>query len=1711
MRYSILRTVLSLFILLNLLLVPAGVQPVTAAPAAAPVVSWCAAGTFNGWNNTNQPLYDDGTHGDLLAGDGVYSVALTPAAGDYEWKAVECGNWSNSFPSGNNSWFTADGTNPVVLTFDTSNHASDAGWALIPAQNIVNTLGGVLPASFTVVGNFQGWNNANPDTVMTPLGRGLYRLAYTFTTDGSTEVKITETGGWARQYTANGRQTDGGTLVLNYTAGQTYIFLLDTNTGRWGAFLNGSSTGNWCAAGGFNGWNNTSQPLYDDGTHGDLLGGDGIFSAEVTVATAGRTEWKAVTCGNWSTAFPANNSWFVTSSDGQKVILTFDTNNHASDAGAKLLPAQNIVNVLGDALPASFNAVGSFQGWNNSDVNYAMQKVGNWAVLVKPLAKGSYIGKVTSTGSWDAFGADGRSADAANVAFQVFANNDPVTFLLDTVSGRMLIYAPVPAQAAHDNEIWGGDLYHDSRSTFYRTPGGPVPAGTAVTLRFRAAKNDLTGVQVRVYNDRTNTQTLLNMTRITEDDRYEYWEVTLPTSSDPTVFWYRFIAMDGTARAYYEDDSARDGGVGQTFAASPDNSWQVSVYDPAFQTPDWAKHAIIYQIFPDRFRDGNTANNKPAGTFFYNEPGGTVFRSLDPEGDWNTPVCDPRASGACQGTYSKNFYGGDLQGLIDQLDYLQSLGITAIYLNPIFESPSNHGYDTTDYGKINPFLGDLTTFQTLVTESHNRNIRIILDGVFNHTSSDSIYFDRYGRYETVGACESPSSPYRSWYFFTDVTPGTGVCAGSDGTPNAATYRSWWGYDSLPILNSANPQVRQFIWNALTTDPIAKYWMQWADGWRLDVAGDIDQGTINSPENDYWEGFRQAVHAVKPDAYIIGEEWGNATSWILGGEWDAVMNYQFSTAVLGFWRDEPFVDNDHNSASSAGIIQPLTPSQLDARLKNLAERYPPEALYAMMNLLGSHDTNRALFMLDHNTDQNNPTLYQNPNYDWSDAITRLKGVALLQMTLPGAPTIYYGDEIGLVGPVAYDGSTWQDDPYNRQPYPWLDETGTPFYAHLQSTTARQDLFNYYAALINARKSYDALSIGDFRTLLTDDANGVYAFGRKSAASAAVVVLNRSTSPRNVVLDLSGYLPAGKQFSEVLSGANYTVAANGTLTLSSVPARGGMVLVATLSETAPAAVSDLHVTAEGDGTVSLAWSAVSGAGRYDIYRSLVSGGGYQKVGETASTTFTDTGLTNATRYYYVVVAVDTTTLLQSGYSNEAMGLPHLNIGWANLQWPPSIIHTIGTTPTQYIYGQVWINGVTSQPGATPGLLAQVGYGPDGSDPSAGTGWIWVNAEFNDDAGNNDEFRGQLLPEAVGTFDYAYRYSTDGGNTWLYADLDGTGNGYDPAQAGALTVNASSDTEAPTAPTLSIVHWTPTSIHLSWMASTDNAAVYAYDIYRSLTSGGAGEKIARVLAPATTYVDTSVVAGTTYYYTVKALDTSFNASPLSNEAGQKAEGRLVEVTFNVTVPSFTTGTVYFTRAINSDGTVGDWNAAAVPLTQVDATHWRLVANLLDGQTVEFKFTRGSWDTVIKGANGNEELSNLSLTVTHDQTTGKQTFDYTVQNWRDPLITAFTPADASSHASAPAITWTWSQAINPADLKGTLERKVGTNWVPVAGTVTYDSGTLTCTFTPAQALPYNTQYRVTVSGQVDAGNDVQQVTYQWQFTIQPFVLYFPQVYRAP
>ncbi len=297
--------------------------------------------------------------------------------------------------------------------------------------------------------------------------------------------------------------------------------------------------------------------------------------------------------------------------------------------------------------------------------------------------------------------------------------------------------------ATQDNDIFWDGLLHNSRDPAYRTPVGPVPAGTPVTLRLRAYRDDLTAVSLRLYDDRTDTATVLPMRIVASDPAYDYWAVAI-TPTQPTVLWYRFIVRDGTDTDYYEDDHVvnnvyrgyNEGGAGRVYDESSDLSFQLTVYDPAFRTPDWLKNGVVYQIFPDRFRDGDPSNNVVSGThFFYgNAAGGITYTT------WNAPVIDPRdPASPYHNRWGEDFYGGDLQGITAKLDYLRSLGITALYLNPVFLSPSNHKYDTTTFEEVDPHLGGNEALAAFLSAAEGRGIRVILDGVFNHTSSDSIY------------------------------------------------------------------------------------------------------------------------------------------------------------------------------------------------------------------------------------------------------------------------------------------------------------------------------------------------------------------------------------------------------------------------------------------------------------------------------------------------------------------------------------------------------------------------------------------------------------------------------------------------------------------------------------------------------------------------------------------------------------------------------------------------------------------------------------------------------------------------------------------------------------------------------------------------------------------------------------------------------------
>ncbi|MGF1507160.1 MAG: alpha-amylase family glycosyl hydrolase [Anaerolineae bacterium] len=1272
-------------------------------------LSWCAAGDFNGFDNSSHPLFDDGTNGDVTANDGVFSYEYTEAnASSHNFTIVECGNWDNTYPELSNSFYTTTAPNQAVRFEFTVDTLADGFY---PQQFIPNTVGDTEPTGpFVGVGNWQSeaggsdYNNADPVTTLTDDGGGIFSGVFPLDTAGTYLGRVTFSGSWDR-YDAQGlrRDTFAG-ADIEFSTGlvdDPVTITLDVNQSRVRFEGTAEATVTYCAAGEWQGaaWNPSINEMLDDGTGGDLVAGDGIYSYQITVDQPGTYGWKVAQNCNWGIEYPGGfgvDSYYTTTALGETVTLTFDTNDYSAD---DFQPDSNIVHALdsiGNA--AGFAVVGTFQddlGGSNgdtSDPNVQMVDDGTGddaaagdgiytLTLTLPNA-GGYTAEFAVSGG-DPFAIDeqlGRVRGSLPLLVITATDDQDVVFFYDSNTGRGTF--DTASSGGKDNNLIWEDMLHDSRNPIFRSPGGPLPVGSGeVTLRFATAADDAEVVLIRVFNDRTNENTIaaMGINPDLSNANYDVYEYTLTLPSEPTALFYWFLAVDGTAEAYYQDDADPGGvyvgGTGEPREDNADLSWQLTVYDPAFTTPEWVQNAVIYQIFPERFRDGDPANNPTAGNFFYDEPYGTIVRSLGT--DWNTVVCDPRVESGdgCENSYSRNFYGGDLQGITEMIEsgYFTDLGVTALYLNPIFEAPSNHKYDTFDFLQVDDNFGGQAAYDAMIAAADEAGIQIILDGVFNHASSDSVYFDRYERWDVngnstgapfqvddnSGACEDEteaSSPWADWFnFFPYQGDETAPCDGD------RDYPYWFGiFDSLAVFDSDNPVVQGYFY-ADGLSAVGPYWIdQGADGWRLDVAPEIDHGTQSDPTDLYWEGFRDAVHAVNPDTYIVGEEWGIATSWTIGGdngtgpvgEWDATMNYQFGAATVSFWRDTSYTDNDFNSGSSARVLAPLTPSQWDARMQNLLERYPPEAFAAMMNLFGSHDTNRALFLLNHDPNLvNDPAQamsdMQSSSYPyWGDAIDRLKGATLIQFTMPGAPTLYYGNEIGLVGPVGHDGSQWQDDPYNRQPYPRFDETGTPFYDHLQSAAERADLFAFNALLADTRNEHSFLRTGSYDPLLLDDANMVLAYGRQDQNGTAVVIVNRSTTVANqaVSVPVDGYIADGTVLYDVISGNSVTVS-GGTIN-GSLPMNGYALLVPpTLPD---AQVSGVAVeTAGSDLAISWDDNATNEDG-FIIERSLDGLSGWVQVGtvDRNDTTFTDDTVACGQEYWYRVLPFNGDEVFQDG---------------------------------------------------------------------------------------------------------------------------------------------------------------------------------------------------------------------------------------------------------------------------------------------------------------------------------------------------------------------------------------------------------------------------------------------------------------------------------
>ena len=730
---------------------------------------------------------------------------------------------------------------------------------------------------------------------------------------------------------------------------------------------------------------------------------------------------------------------------------------------------------------------------------------------------------------------------------------------------------------------------------------------------------------------------------------------------------------------------------------------------------------------------------------------------------------------------------------------------------------------------------------------------------------------------------------------------------------------------------------------------------------------------------YWESFRSVVKHTKSDALIIGELWQKDSTllrFLRGDRADTTMNYRLRDAIVGLLAPQPF--DSKGFADSGRIIQP---SEFASRLESIREDYPDAAYYSLMNLVDSHDTERIRWTLTPGQDTRADKELNTANV--AEGLQRQRLASLIQFTVPGAPTVYYGDEAGLTG---------DDDPDDRRTMPSL------------KTAADNNLFKHYQALNNLRLNQDVLVNGDFKVLLADDASDLLAYGRKTDSQGAVVIINRSAQTQTFTIPVAGYLPDGillkRGFMVGNGGPKQVTVSNGAIVGTIDPLSGLIFISGHVDLKSTSKPTGLHVTNEGNQSASLEWNSVTGATGYNIYRSPLSGGGWVKANSSllSSPAFADTGLENSKLYYYVVTAMDDHGN-ESKYSNEVSALPHLSIGWANLQWPPTMTHTISAVNrTDNAYGQVWIDGVTNQPGQSPSLRAQLGFGPANSDPNGNLAWVWVDASFNTDVGNNDEFVASLLPESIGSFDYAYRYTTTNGRSWIYADLDGIGNGYDPAQAGKLTVNSSGDTTPPTVPTgLNVVSASPAGIELAWDAISGDPSLYGYEVLRADASGGPYTMIARVTG--TSYMDTVVTEGTTYYYVIRSLDLSFNRSDNTSEVSATAQLRSVTLMFNVTVSSTTDATgrsVYIAGTLSRlDGGMPDWDPGGVVLTRVDATHWTITFTGKEGTQIEYKYTLADWDHVEKD-NACGEIANRILTLSYG-TTGSQNVNDEALNWRN------------------------------------------------------------------------------------------------------------------
>ena len=577
-------------------------------------------------------------------------------------------------------------------------------------------------------------------------------------------------------------------------------------------------------------------------------------------------------------------------------------------------------------------------------------------------------------------------------------------------------------------------ILYDSKQPQYKTPFGTLTPGQVCTLNIHIPSSVQANFVecILQYDDNSHAQTVrLDLQKTKEP--YDVFQGSFTLQYTGLYFYYFYVHKYGGGFRLFKqgDDTNMEAG----------DLWQVSCVPADFTTPDWAKGALIYQVFPDRFH----ASGKPDLTGKL-EPY-ILHKSWRDEVHWR-----PTPQGE---VLNNDFYGGNFKGITEKMDYIADMGATILYLNPISKSFSSHRYDTGDYKTPDPMLGTEEDFKAMCDAAHARGIRVILDGVYSHTGSDSLYFNKKGTFPGVGAYQSPESPYHSWYTF-------------HRWPDS--YTSWWNFDTLPTVNKMDPKFLDYI--IRDEDSVVAHWMKLgADGYRLDVADELP--------DEFIKLLRDRIKAINPDALLIGEVWEDASNkraygrrrtYFTAGELDSVMNYPFRTAILNFMRGF-----DSGRRFKEAVM-------------SIVENYPRQVIDCNMNLLGTHDTPRILTALvdDFDGSREEKAKRHLSRNQLEVARDRLLMASFLQYTLPGCPSLYYADETCMEG---------YRDPFNRRPYPW----------------GREDLeiLNHFRRLGQLRKHHEGLRLGDISFFQAGDKHLGYT--RRYKGKTYRIYANRSGDP------------------------------------------------------------------------------------------------------------------------------------------------------------------------------------------------------------------------------------------------------------------------------------------------------------------------------------------------------------------------------------------------------------------------------------------------------------------------------------------------------------------------------------------------------------------------------------------------------------------------